>query len=105
VLSGIESLFLSYKEVAALKCPFCEKELPGAKCPYCGAVGPEEANYCIDCGRLMRGDKDESDFEDASSGTDEDSFDFENRVLCPDGTCTGIIVNGKCTECGKPYKG
>jgi hypothetical protein len=25
-------------------------------------------------------------------------------VLCPDGTCTGIIVDGKCTECGKPHK-
>ena len=36
---------------------------------------------------------------------DQDSgFDLENRVLCPDGTCTGIIVNGKCSECGTAYK-
>jgi hypothetical protein len=31
-------------------------------------------------------------------------FDLESRILCPDGTCTGIIINGKCTECGDAYK-
>jgi len=34
----------------------------------------------------------------------DDGLDFENRVLCSDGTCTGIIIDGKCTECGKPFK-
>jgi hypothetical protein len=34
----------------------------------------------------------------------EGGFDLESRVLCPDGTCTGIIINGKCTECGEAYK-
>jgi hypothetical protein len=33
---------------------------------------------------------------------DGGEFDWDNRVLCSDGTCTGIIVDGKCTECGKP---
>jgi hypothetical protein len=37
------------------------------------------------------------------STSDQEDFDLEDRILCPDGTCTGIIVNGKCTECGKPY--
>ncbi|MBW2117417.1 MAG: hypothetical protein JRH09_05780 [Deltaproteobacteria bacterium] len=32
---------------------------------------------------------------------DDNGFDFEDRVLCPDGNCTGIIENGKCTECGR----
>ena len=88
-----------------MKCPFCEKELPGVECQYCGAISPEEANYCIDCGRLLQRDEAGADFEDISPDTDNDAFDLENRILCPDGTCTGIIVNGKCTECGKPYKG
>jgi hypothetical protein len=35
---------------------------------------------------------------------DDGDFDPENRILCPDGTCTGIIINGRCTQCGKPYK-
>lgn len=32
---------------------------------------------------------------------DDDGIDFEERILCPDGTCLGIIVGGKCSECGK----
>jgi hypothetical protein len=32
---------------------------------------------------------------------DDNGFDFEDRVLCPDGNCTGIIENGRCTECGR----
>jgi hypothetical protein len=32
---------------------------------------------------------------------DENDFDFSDRILCPDGTCTGIIVDGRCSECGK----
>lgn len=32
---------------------------------------------------------------------DDDGFDLGDRILCPDGTCTGIIVDGRCSECGK----
>jgi hypothetical protein len=39
--------------------------------------------------------------EEADALEDENGFDVENRVLCPDGTCTGIIEDGKCTDCGK----
>jgi hypothetical protein len=35
----------------------------------------------------------------------ENGFDLEDRILCPDGTCTGIIIDGKCSECGKPHEG
>jgi len=35
---------------------------------------------------------------------EEDSVDLDDRVLCPDGTCTGIIIDGRCTECGKPFQ-
>jgi hypothetical protein len=39
---------------------------------------------------------------DPPTGDDEtDVLDLENRILCPDGTCTGIIENGRCTECGR----
>jgi hypothetical protein len=32
--------------------------------------------------------------------------DWENRILCSDESCVGTIgFNGKCRECGKPYKG
>lgn len=77
-----------------MKCPHCEKEISGTKCPECGSESPENAKYCMECGAYMtreEGDEYES----------ENSFDLDDRVLCPDGTCTGIIVDGKCTECGK----
>jgi hypothetical protein len=81
-----------------MKCPHCKREIPGSPCPDCGAVMPENADYCMECGSFM-----------GRSGEiiegDGSEFDFENRVLCPDGNCIGIIVNGKCTECGRSYKG
>ena len=33
----------------------------------------------------------------------EESFELDDRILCPDGNCTGIIIDGRCSECGKPY--
>ena len=80
-----------------MRCPHCDEEIQGTKCPQCEAVTPEGANYCMDCGSPL-----EKISEDGLIGEDNDhDFDFDNRVLCPDGTCTGIIVDGKCVECGK----
>ena len=77
-----------------MKCPHCEEEIPGSPCPDCGATAPDGANYCMECGCSLGR-------EGADSPEDENGFDLEDRVLCPDGTCTGIIVDGKCTDCGK----
>jgi hypothetical protein len=76
-----------------MECPHCHKELAGKECPECGTPIPLESRYCMNCGTRI---------EESRQGAEiSDEFDLENRVLCPDGTCTGIIVNGKCTECGK----
>lgn len=33
-------------------------------------------------------------------------IEWENRVLCSDGNCIGIIgPDGRCKACGKPYAG
>jgi hypothetical protein len=35
-----------------------------------------------------------------------DDIDWENRKLCSDGNCIGVIgPDGRCKECGKPYEG
>jgi uncharacterized OB-fold protein len=81
-----------------MKCPHCEKEISGKTCPECGSETPGEARYCMECGNLL-----EYAEEETTVDTEDDEIDFEDRVLCPDGTCTGIIVDGKCTECGKPF--
>ncbi len=84
-----------------MKCPHCEEEIPGSPCPGCGeSVFDDEANYCMACGIPLKESvppvpRDEDFFDD-----DED-IDFDNRELCPDGTCTGIMVDGRCSECGK----
>jgi uncharacterized OB-fold protein len=77
-----------------MKCPYCEKELIGAECRECGKLSPDGAHFCMECGARLSaaGDEAVSDTED---------LELDDRVLCPDGNCTGIIIDGKCTECGK----
>jgi len=41
----------------------------------------------------------------SSVSVQEDEFDIESRVLCPDGACTGIIMDGRCIVCGKIFTG
>lgn len=81
-----------------MQCPYCHETLPSKTCPNCGEEVPEESRYCLACGAA---------FEQADTppvSDDEEGLDLENRILCPDGTCTGIIENGRCTVCGKAYK-
>lgn len=36
----------------------------------------------------------------------QDDIDWENRILCPDGNCIGVIgPDGCCKECGRPHEG
>ena len=45
--------------------------------------------------------------EEVESETADETDDpaWENRVLCSDGNCIGVIgSNGRCKECGKPYQ-
>ncbi len=82
-----------------MRCPHCDEEIQGPVCPQCEVINPEGAKFCMECGSAM-----EEQIESSIDDNDSD-FDLEDRVLCPDGTCTGIIVDGKCVECGITYKG
>ena len=87
-----------------MKCPHCEKDITGNQCHHCSSENPEEARYCMKCGSILGLDADEQEEieqEDFGSEEGDDDLDLENRVLCPDGSCTGIIVKGKCTDCGR----
>jgi hypothetical protein len=36
----------------------------------------------------------------------EEEIDLENRELCPDGSCTGVLgADGRCKECGRSATG
>ncbi len=82
-----------------MECPHCHQEIIGKTCDQCGKSIPMESRYCLFCGEEIN----EPTSVSGSPATG-DPFDLENRILCPDGTCTGIIVDGICTECGKHYK-
>lgn len=80
-----------------MECPHCNEPLSSFQCSACGKEVPENSLFCLFCGNSL-------DPPDSEPGPDEDDFeasDFDNRELCPDGTCTGIIENRRCTECGK----
>lgn len=79
-----------------IKCPECNHEIEGIDCPECGESTPKVSVYCINCGKNLEGDA------PGVVEEDDDIVDFDDRVLCSDGTCTGIIIEGKCSECGKP---
>ncbi len=86
-----------------MKCPHCEEEIPGSPCPKCGEIVFDDANYCSACGVPLKESVPPAyqgkNFFD--SNDDDEDIDFDNRVLCPDGSCTGIMVDGRCTECGR----
>lgn len=82
-----------------MECPHCKKEIPGKSCAGCGTHVPLESHYCMHCGAHL-----EEVTESPPLPEHDGGFDLESRILCPDGTCTGILISGKCTECGDAYK-
>jgi hypothetical protein len=42
--------------------------------------------------------------EGVPDDAESDGGDWDNRILCSDGNCIGVIgPDGRCTACGKPY--
>jgi len=97
-----------------------------------GVIGPD--GHCKECGKEYEGslaedhftekegssaadssfEKEDPSLEDmpheaAESNENDESIrddDWQDRVLCSDGNCIGIIgPDGRCRECGKPYEG
>ena len=78
-----------------MECSHCHEEIPSKACPECGGTTPIESQYCMQCGAYVE--------ENVPGDDSGDGYEFDDRTLCPDGTCTGIIVEGKCSECGRPF--
>ena len=82
-----------------LKCEACGHELESAACPHCGGDSPADAEYCCRCGKSLSTTPEEVAAAADTAGGD---YDPDERVLCGDESCIGIIdENGKCTECGR----
>ena len=44
--------------------------------------------------------------EEDQKAADDYDIDWDNRLLCSDGNCIGVIgADGCCKECGKKYEG
>ncbi len=44
--------------------------------------------------------------EENQEPADDNDIDWDNRILCSDGNCIGVIgADGHCKECGKKYEG
>ena len=89
-----------------------------------GIIGSD--GHCKECGKKFLGDVSaaddfftptdvEDDIESADAPAPDmpndrpndtiDSPDWENRKLCSDGNCIGVIgPDGNCKVCGKPYE-
>ena len=80
-----------------MKCPYCEKDLPGVLCEACGSTTPEGGDFCMACGASLSEEMN-------GVGVDDSGFELDDRIPCSDGNCIGIIVDGRCTECGKKSK-
>ena len=81
-----------------------------------GVIGPD--GHCKECGKPLEGewkkdippahDTDESSHEKDHAEDEEhelsSDIDWENRTLCIDESCIGVIgPDGMCKECGKPF--
>ena len=53
----------------------------------------------------MTADVDHAD-DDSQISPDESEDSWENRILCVDESCIGVVgPDGRCKACGKPYIG
>jgi hypothetical protein len=84
-----------------------------------GVIGKD--GFCSECGRkfMENGEESSGDFEagtleaqgevlseDGEVADLSTDMDWENRILCSDENCIGIIgPDGRCKECGKPGSG
>ena len=82
-----------------------------------GVIGPD--GRCKECGKPYEGkldwvavaDAEDVDADEVDAGATDETDDtptdteWENRTLCSDESCIGVIgPDGRCKECGKPFQ-
>ena len=64
-------------------------------CRACGKEVVKLGPFCYLCGA--------SHTANAEGAEESGAVDFSDRILCSDGACIGVVENGVCKLCGKPY--
>jgi len=80
-------------------CEKCARDVEGIVCMGCGQTIMQLGPYCYLCGQGMEDRREAIGEEYGSDG----ETDFSGRILCSDGACIGVVENGVCKICGKPY--
>ena len=75
-------------------CEKCAHEVETVRCESCGKEVVRLGPFCYGCGTRL---------ENKVEQAEQSDLDFENRVLCSDGACIGVVEMGVCKVCGKPY--
>ena len=76
---------------------------PDGRCKVCGAVSPEGPAPISSEDAAPAGERAPDPDVRASAKDDHADFDPDDRVLCADDTCTGLVGgDGRCKVCGKP---
>jgi hypothetical protein len=83
---------------------------PDGKCKVCGAESPDgpppaSGPAPADAPAPAKAKQEPPKPLPKGKGT-SDGFDPDDRILCSDDCCTGLIgPDGKCKVCGKPHEG
>jgi len=92
------------------RCKECGKIFKG-KLPENFGLNPKDKIKKSDLIKLNQGNlldtenNVESRGKEVSDEQEEIDSNWENRILCKDETCIGVVgQDGKCNECGKPYE-
>lgn len=80
-------------------CEKCAQEFESIECADCGRTILKLGPYCYNCGKTITGRLKVVEENEDSLG----EIDFSSRILCSDGACIGVVENGVCKTCGKPY--
>ena len=80
-------------------CEKCSQEFESIVCAHCGLTILKLGPYCYNCGKTIENELKVIDTNEVNTS----EIDFSSRILCSDGTCIGVVENGVCRVCGKPY--
>jgi len=74
-----------------------------------GAASDDTLSEGTDFETESADDYGDAEYDDAEYDDEEETVsdsDWKDRKLCSDPACIGVIgTDGRCKECGKPYKG
>lgn len=71
------------------------------RCKMCGRA--DDGSIVVPSAAMAFGSEDDVELDAVVRAEGSEAFGDDDRELCPDGACIGVIgSDGKCKECGRP---